>query len=73
MSEITPCPFCGSNRLSTPYRLPPVRRGQQRPHPEVREYFVQCVECRAEGPKWSTPDAAMTAWGASIKREAKDG
>lgn len=54
MSELKPCPFCGSNDV---WVLDVEPSGQ------MSEYsHVVCCDCNASGPMKSSDDAAEAAW-----------
>lgn len=48
MSELKPCPFCGSTNWSLWY--------------DGAYYCVACVDCEAQGSKGKTRDEAVEAW-----------
>jgi len=50
MTDLNPCPFCGSKRVRMLYSY-------VRP-----EHWCWCLECKTEGPKFDTADEAEMAW-----------
>ena len=58
MTEINPCPFCGSGDIRIA-----LTHG---------DYWVNCGKCWAEGPKCDTESAATAAWNAAVTRAELD-
>jgi Lar family restriction alleviation protein len=59
MSELKPCPFCGSKAILYSEL---VKTGQYLPLPEGN-YSVQCIECAAgTAIDWEAEQDAIKAW-----------
>ncbi|GEB79767.1 hypothetical protein DDE01_11820 [Desulfovibrio desulfuricans] len=51
MTELKPCPHCGSTRVALQAR-----------HPRILPYFVECSTCDARGARREDREAAIAAW-----------
>ena len=59
MSELEPCPFCGSN-------------DEQPTKSDFGMWFVFCMYCGAKGPQYHTKKDAIKWWNSRVSEEAKD-
>ncbi len=64
MTELKPCPFCGSNQLRTPMNVS-IRNSKV----EMKPTHVSCMECGADGPPITYVDDVVKAWNKRIDKE----
>lgn len=60
MTELKPCPYCGSTRVALQAR-----------HPRILPYFVECSTCDARGARREDREAAIAAWNSRVVTPAQ--
>lgn len=55
MDELKPCPFCGTKSYECDCVVFNNNLGG-------KWYFVECIECKAQGPRMTTHKHACEAW-----------
>ncbi|QCJ70466.1 hypothetical protein C9446_11760 [Providencia heimbachae] len=57
ISEIQPCPFCGSENITL------------ESHSYRTWFYIQCHSCGAKGPEVNDKQTAITAWNKGVAHE----
>ncbi|WP_407078862.1 Lar family restriction alleviation protein [Xenorhabdus szentirmaii] len=55
IDEIKPCPFCNSGRT------------EMNVHSDGPWFFVQCIDCNANGPEDCDHDSAIQSWNRRVE------
>ncbi|MBD2827054.1 Lar family restriction alleviation protein [Xenorhabdus szentirmaii] len=55
IDEIKPCPFCNSERT------------EMNVHSDGPWFFVQCIDCNANGPEDCDHDSAIQSWNQRVE------